>query len=141
MMHFDHYGLLVRNAEKAAAFFDSMYGKAEWEYIDYAFPKEVLTVGEPFVIRTANAVVDGKKIEIIEPLEGECSYMMTYIKEKGEGLHHFAYRFDTEAERSAKVEELIKGGGVAVHASERRPGHRSHYIAGPDGGMVFELFV
>lgn len=140
-MHFDHFGLLVKNCEKATKIFDALYGQIEWKYIDYQFTKEVLFVGEAFTIKTANAVVDGKKLELIEPTSGENSYMMTYLETNGEGLHHFAYRFDTEEERSEAVERLIKNGNVVVHASERRPGHKSHYIASPDGGMVFELFV
>lgn len=140
-MQFDHFGLLVKDCEKATKIFDSLYGTIDWQYVDYSFPKEVLFVGEPFEIKTANAVVDGKKLELIEPVSGENSYMMTYLRTNGEGLHHFAYRFDTEEERSEAVGRLLKAGNVAVHASERRPGHKSHYIAAPDGGMVFELFV
>jgi len=140
-MYFDHYGLLVKDCEKATKIFDALYGPIEWQYVDYQFPAEVLFVGKPFEIKTANAVVDGKKLELIEPTKGEESYMMTYLREHGEGLHHFAYRFDTEEERKEAVDRLLAAGNVAVHASERRPGHKSHYIASPDGGMVFELFV
>lgn len=140
-MQFDHYGLLVKDCRKATGIFDALYGPIEWEYVEYKFSKEVLFVGAPFEIKTANAVVDGKKIEIIEPIRGEDSYMMTYLKTKGEGLHHFAYRFDTEEERSQTVNRLLDAGNITVHASERRPGHKSHYMASPDGGMVFELFV
>lgn len=140
-MHFDHIGLLVKDCVKATKIFDSLYGPVDWEYIEYSFPKEVLFIGEPFEIRTANAMVDGKKLELIEPMKGENSYMMTYLKTNGEGLHHFAYRFDTEKEREEAVRRMLAAGNVAVHASERRPGHKSHYIASPDGGMVFELFV
>lgn len=140
-MTFDHCGLLVHDCEKATKIFDTLHGPSDWNYMTYTFSAEVLTVGKPFVIKTANAVVDGKKLELIEPIEGEDSYMMTYLRENGEGLHHFAYRFDTEEERSQVVDRLLKEGNVAVHASERRPGHRSHYIASPNGGMVFELFV
>lgn len=141
MMHFDHIGLLVKNCERATKIFDTMYGPIEWDYINYAFPAEVLTVGKPFEIKTANAVINATKVEIIEPVSGEDSYMMEYLRENGEGLHHLAYRFDTEEERIRKVEELLAQGNIAVHASERRPGHKSHYIASPDGGMIFELFV
>lgn len=140
-MQFDHIGLLVKDCEKATKIFDTLYGSSDWQYVDYQFSKEVLSVGEPFSIRTANAVIDGKKLELIEPLSGEDSYMMTYLRTSGEGLHHFAYRFDTEEERSEAVKRLLDAGNIAVHASERRPGHKSHYIASPDGGMVFELFV
>lgn len=139
--HFDHYGLLVKDCKQAAHFFDAMYGTIKWEYIPYEFSAKVLTVGAPFEILTANAEVDGKKLELIEPLQGEDSYMMQYLRQNGEGLHHFAYRFDTEPERMKKVTELLDAGGVAVHASERRPGHKSHYIADPKSGMIFELFV
>ena len=141
MMHFDHVGLLVKNCENATKIFDAMYGQLEWDYINYKFGAEVLFVGKPFEIKTANTVINDTKFEIIEPISGDDSYMMQYLRENGEGLHHIAYRFDTEEERSKKVEELLAKGNVAVHASERRPGHKSHYIASPNGGMVFELFV
>ena len=141
MMHFDHVGLLVKDCEKATKIFDVMYGSVKWDYVEYTFTAEVMTVGKPFVIKTANAEINGVKVEIIEPTSGEDSYMMEYLRSNGEGLHHIAYRFDTEEERSKKVEELLAQGNITVHASERRPGHKSHYIAAPYGGMVFELFV
>lgn len=140
-MYFDHYGLIVKDCEKATKIFDSLYGPIEWSYAEYQFPAEVMFVGAPFEIKTANAIVDGKKLELIEPVKGEDSYMMTYLRTNGEGLHHFAYGFNTEEERKAMVDKLLSEGNVTVHASERRPGHKSHYIMSPNGGMVFELFV
>lgn len=140
-MQFDHIGLLVKDCEKTTKIFNTLFGPIEWEYIDYQFPEEVLFIGKAFEIRTANATIDGKKIEIIEPIKGEDSYMMTHLKSHGEGLHHLAYKFDTEEERKEAVDRLLAAGNIAVHASERRPGHKSHYIVSPAGGMIFELFV
>lgn len=141
MMKLNHIGLLAENREDAVKYINSMLGELKWEYFDFFFPQEKVFIGKQFHIRTAVANFGPMDLEILEPYDGEGSYLYEALKESGPGLHHIAYFFDTVEEMQLHLDKLEKQGYVRLHDTERLEGHPTIYVQAPDKSMIYELHV
>lgn len=141
MMKLNHVGLLAKDCEAAAKAIDAMYGKLEWEYFDFFFPQECVAIGKQFHIKTAVAGFGPMDFEILQPYGGEGSYLQEALEERGPGLHHFAYFFDTVSEMEEHVKKLEEAGYVRLHDTERLPGHPTIYLQAPDRCIIYEFHV
>ena len=141
MMKINHIGLLAPDCKKAAEYIDEMLGKQSWEYFDFFFPQDTVFIGKQFHIKTAVANFGPMDFEILQPYDGEGSYLQTALEEHGPGLHHIAYFFDTIPELEAHLKKLEADGYVKLHHTERLEGHPTIYVQAPDKSMIYELHV
>jgi catechol 2,3-dioxygenase-like lactoylglutathione lyase family enzyme len=94
LQDFHHICLLVRDVEKAAQNFAKAFGVGPFAVTHYETPTSKGTVhGKPqgYKLKFANAKVGPITLELVEPVEGN-SALTEFLKERGEGLHHLAYR-------------------------------------------------
>lgn len=82
-------------------------------------------------------IFNDKELEFIEPV-GE-SFFNTFLKEKGEGLHHLAFQINDIYECFGKLK--TKG----VEAVDNEPSYGSHgkvafFMTGLFGNIFIELF-
>lgn len=141
MMKLNHIGLLAKDCEEAVKHINEILGELNWEYFDYFFPQETVFIGKQFHLKTAVANFGPMDFEILQPYDGEGSYLQGALKELGPGLHHIAYFFDTVDEMMEHVEKLEKNGYVKLHYTERLEGHPTIYVQAPDKSMIYELHV
>lgn len=139
MKRFHHLGFLSYDAKQSAKYLETYYGSAEWTYMEAEFKQDCLDVGKEFKIFVAFAELDGKPIEIIQPISGDESYLMTALKSRGPGFHHIAYMYDSEEERRKDIDKMVADGFTIVHAAERVKGHGTHYLVAPDNSSVIEV--
>ena len=141
MMKLNHIGLLAKDCEEAVKHINEILGELNWEYFDYFFPQETVFIGKQFHLKTAVANFGPMDFEILQPYDGEGSYLQGALEELGPGLHHIAYFFDTVDEMMEHVEKLEKNGYVKLHYTERLKGHPTIYVQAPDKSMIYELHV
>ena len=141
MMKLNHIGLLAEDCQEAVRHINSMLGELDWEYFDFFFPQETVNIGKQFHIKTAVANFGPMDFEILQPYDGEGSYLQEALKEKGPGLHHLAYFFDTIPEMMEHVAKLEAEGYQKLHDTERLKGHPTIYLQAPDRSMIYELHV
>jgi methylmalonyl-CoA epimerase len=79
----DHLGIAVRSIETARKFYEEVLG--------LVCEKEEVVVSQK--VRTAFFTVGDIHIELLEPTSDE-SPIAGFLKKKGEGFHHIAYRTD-----------------------------------------------
>jgi len=94
LQDFHHICLLVRDVEKAAQNFAKAFSIGPFATTPYETPTSKGTVhGKPqgYKLKFANAKIGPITLELVEPVEGN-SVLTEFLKERGEGLHHLAYR-------------------------------------------------
>ena len=110
----DHIGMVVSDVEEAVAFYTQAYDMGEWERI--ALPERHAAV--------AVARIGDTLIELIAPTSEDASFAK-FLRERGPGLHHIAYRVD---DIRAELAEL-KARGVPLIDKEPRPGIHHTLVA------------
>jgi len=124
----DHMGIAVRSIEDALPFYlHVLNGSLEDRYTSDAPGVEVHVA----VVRTADKV-----IELLEPTNKN-SPMARFIKQRGKGVHHLAYRVDN---LDAAIKEASKK-GIRFLENTRRTnlrGRRLIYInpASTEGTLI-----
>jgi methylmalonyl-CoA/ethylmalonyl-CoA epimerase len=103
----DHLGFAVRDIEEAIEFYSRAFGIAEWERI--SMPERHMAV--------AVARVGATLLELIAPTSDEAAFAK-FLRERGPGIHHVAYRVDDIAAALAE----IKARGVQLVDEQPRPG-------------------
>jgi len=79
----DHIGVAVRDLDKAITFYRDVLGLKFLEEEDVASQK----------VKVAKFEINGVHIEFLEPTSKD-SPIAKFIENKGEGIHHIAYRTD-----------------------------------------------
>ena len=112
--HVDHLGLAVTDLDAAIAFYRDAFGVADWERL--SLPDRHLDVA---VARLGETL-----IELLAPT-AEQAAISKFLREKGPGIHHVAYRVDDI--RAALAE--LQARGVPLIDREPRPGIHDTLIA------------
>ncbi len=112
--HVDHIGFAVADVEAGIAFYSQAFGLTEWERI--SMPERHMAVG---VARLGDTL-----IELIAPTSEEAAFAK-FLRDKGPGVHHIAYRVDDI--RAALAE--LQARGVPLIDKEPRPGIHNTLIA------------
>ncbi|MGG3626362.1 VOC family protein [Bacillus gobiensis] len=95
----DHIGIAVRNIENSIHFYENVLtGKLIDRYISKATGVES---------EVAIMEVGGERIELLAPTNNTTSPIARFIRQKGKGIHHIAYRVD---DLHAAIDELKKQG-------------------------------
>jgi methylmalonyl-CoA/ethylmalonyl-CoA epimerase len=103
----DHIGFVVRDVEEAVAFYTNTFGVDDWEHI--SMPERNMEL--------AATRVGGMLLELIAPTSEEASFAK-YLRERGPGMHHIAYRVSDVAAALAEV----KARGIQLIDEAPRPG-------------------
>jgi methylmalonyl-CoA/ethylmalonyl-CoA epimerase len=105
--HVDHLGFAVRDIDEAVEFYSRAFDIVEWERI--AMPERHMAV--------AVARVGETLLELIAPTSEDAAFAK-FLRERGPGIHHVAYRVDDIAAALAEV----KARGVQLVDEQPRPG-------------------
>ncbi|HMQ32362.1 MAG TPA: methylmalonyl-CoA epimerase [Chloroflexaceae bacterium] len=123
----DHIGFAVNDVEDAIAHYTTAFGLTEWERI--SLPERHMVLG---VTRLGDTL-----LELIAPTSDEAAFAK-FLREKGPGMHHIAYRV---ADIAAALAEL-QARGVPMIDKAPRPGMHNtltafvHPKAGGQGVLV-----
>ena len=112
--HVDHVGFAVANIDEAVTLYKDAFDVQEWEYID--MPERHMVV--------AVANVNGTLLELIAPTSDDAAFAK-FLRDRGPGMHHVAYRVDDIAASLAEV----KARGIRAIDEEPRPGLHDTLVA------------
>ena len=110
----DHIGFAVHNLDDAVAFYSQAFGLREWERIN--LPDRHMAVA---VARLGDTL-----LELIAPTSEEAAFAK-FLREKGPGIHHIAYRVDDILAALAELQSR----GVPLVDREPRPGIHHTLVA------------
>ena len=105
--HVDHLGFVVRDIEEAVEFYSRAFDIADWERI--SMPERHMAV--------AVARVGETLLELLAPTS-EAAAFAKFLRERGPGIHHVAYRVDDIVAALAEV----KARGILLVDEQPRPG-------------------
>lgn len=123
----DHIGFAVNDVEESIAHYSQAFGLTEWERISLADRHMAFGV----------ARLGDTLLELFAPTS-EQAIVAKFLREKGPGVHHIAYRVDDIVAALAELKER----GVPLIDKEPRPGiHNTltafvHPKAGGQGVLV-----
>jgi len=126
----DHIGVAVRNIEDTIRFYENVLGA---KLIDL-YRSDAKGVESEIAIME----VDGARTELLAPTNNDTSPIARFIKQKGKGVHHIAYRVD---DLDAALEELKHQGIRTLEDSLRinKHGRRLIYLNPADTeGTIIE---
>ncbi len=110
----DHIGFAVHDLEDAIIFYSQTFGLGEWERI--SLPDRHIAVA---VARLGETL-----LELIAPTSEEAAFAK-FLREKGPGIHHIAYRVDDIVAALAELQSR----GVPMVDREPRPGIHQTLVA------------
>ena len=126
--HVDHIGLAVKDLDEAVAFYTQAFGVMEWERL--LMPEQHMAVA---VARLGDSLV-----ELIAPTSDQASFAK-FLRERGPGMHHIAYRVDDIAAALA----TLRTQNIPLIDETPRPGLHNTLVAfiHPKGalGVLVEL--
>ncbi|WP_088036881.1 VOC family protein [Evansella clarkii] len=93
----DHTGIAVRNMERSIEFYEKVLGAV---LIDRYISEAPGVESEIAVME-----VNGARTELLAPVNNTTSPIARFIKQKGKGVHHIAYRVDNLGEALAELEQ------------------------------------
>lgn len=124
----DHIGIAVHDIDEAIAMYSRSFDVSEWEIIE--MPERHM--------RVAAAHVGEVLLELIMPTSEEAAFAK-FLRERGPGMHHVAYRVDDIHAALADV----KARGVRVLDEQPRPGLHNTLVVflhpKSTGGVLTEL--
>jgi methylmalonyl-CoA/ethylmalonyl-CoA epimerase len=126
----DHIGVAVRNIEDTIHFYENVLGAT---LID-RYKSDAKGVESEIAIMD----VEGDRTELLAPTNNETSPIARFIRQKGKGVHHIAYRVD---DLDAALEELEQQGIRILEDSLRvnKHGRRLIYLNPADTeGTIIE---
>lgn len=110
----DHLGFAVRDIDEAVAFYRQAFDVTDWEFI--AMPERNM--------RVAVARVGDTLLELIAPTSEEAAFAK-FLRERGPGMHHIAYRVDNIVAALADA----KARGLQLIDETPRPGLHHTLVA------------
>jgi 4-hydroxyphenylpyruvate dioxygenase-like putative hemolysin len=130
-------GIVVKNIDDTVQFYQEVFGIGPFEIFEVNFPTATY-YGEKAGYRGKRALAKLGPItfELIELIEGK-TIQETFLKEKGEGLHHIGFRV-TDLKRT--VGEAESCGLKVTQGFTRDDGSGFAYLDSDKiGGVIFEL--
>ena len=130
-------GVVVKDLDKAVAYYSSVFGVGPFEYIERHY--EGVTIRQrndaSYTVKIAKAPMGKLELELIQVVEGE-SIHLEFLAKRGEGIEHLGFRVSDLDAEIAK----FKKWGIDVLQSARRPGGGYAYMDTEKiGGIIFEL--
>lgn len=119
-----HVGVVVKNVDETARKLGELLRIGPFEILEPEY-SDVTVYGKPaqFRIRLGRAKAGPVVIALIQPVSGESVYE-EFVRRKGHGLHHLAFRTD-DLETTSK---RMRAKGFKAIQSGSRPGLRFAYF-------------
>ncbi len=135
--NFHQIGIVVKNIDETVKYYQEVFGFGPFEIRNVGFPTATY-YGETAGYRGKRAFfyLGPIQIELIELVDGKTIHE-DFLKEKGEGLHHIAFRVPNIEESKRNAEEA----GLKVTQSFTRPDGSGFAYLDSDkvGGVIIEL--
>ncbi len=112
--HVDHIGFAVRDLEAAIIFYSQTFDVAEWERIE--LPERHMIVAVTHIGETL--------LELLAPTSEEAAFAK-FLRERGPGMHHVAYRVDDIDAALAS----LRARGIQLIDEIARPGLHNTRVA------------
>jgi len=133
---FDHIGLVVRDLEKAIAYYQSL-GIGPFEQIPLDSMTDRMMHGEPcdFDMKVAKAQIGEIAVELIQPVKN-CALLEEFLERNGEGINHICFLVSDLAKEEAKMVDK----GFKIILSARHPtGGADYFDTREVGGVIIEI--
>lgn len=121
-------GIVVRDCEKVAKYWESMFGIGPWTFATNTGKD---TEGNPLEVKLGFAYMGDLELELIEVVKGKILHS-EFLNEHGEGLHHLGCFVDDVDGSVADLEK--QGVDVMLH----RRGQFAYMDTRDPGGVIFE---
>ena len=135
--NFCQIGIVVKNIDKTVKYYQDVFGFGSFEIRQVAYPTATFH-GETAGYRGKRAFfyLGPIQIELIELVDGKTIHE-DFLKEKGEGIHHIAFRVPSLEEAKRKAGKA----GLKVTQTFSRPDGSGFAYVDSDrvGGVIFEL--
>lgn len=131
---FDHFGVVVRDMEKALASYRA-FGTGPFELLHLtAFERRLH--GRPAddiqqILRMGK--IGQTRLELIQPISGE-SVHMNSLRNRGEGINHLGFRVDAIDQQVAR---MISKGLRLVYSAKFKPSGGMAYFESEIGGSYY----
>ena len=123
----DHIGIAVENLEKAIENYKELYGLG---------PAKIETM-DAINVKIAFIPIGDVLIELLQPTKPGTGRIGRYLKEKGEGFHHIAFR----VKNIDQMLEKLKSQGVPLRDNEPREGGHNSRVAFIEPGATQSLLT
>jgi methylmalonyl-CoA/ethylmalonyl-CoA epimerase len=137
-LKFDHIAIVVKDIEKAVAFYSKAFGLKFDEIAEHALPPDVITRGKPtpFTMKVTFAKMGPIRLEMVQVVEGECLYT-EFLKKHGEGVHHLGFEVADLDKEVANAE--AQGLEMICHLKMLGIMAFAHFDPGKANGVRLEL--
>lgn len=126
--HIDHIAIAVSSISQVRAFYEDALG------LKISYVEDLPKRG----IKTAFIEIGPTKIELIEPLH-ESSEISKFLKNRGPGLHHIAFKTDDITAMQTQIESC----GAKLTYAQAQPGSHNTLVnfihPKSSGGVLVEL--
>ena len=137
----DHIGVIVRDADKAVEYYQSL-GIGPFVLIaDKINIIEKRVRGKPIPLdgminKEYNGKMGSLQLQVLQPVAGDY-YWKEFLETKGEGIQHLGFSVDDIDKETAKMEE--KGFEVLYRSRFKGGGGATYFDTGKVGGVLIEL--
>jgi len=137
-LKFDHMAIVVKDIEKAVAFYSKAFGLKFEEIAQHALPPDVITRGKPtpYTMKVTFAQMGPIRLELVQVVEGECIYT-EFLKKHGEGVHHLGFEVADLDKEVANAE--AQGLEMICHLKMLGIMAFAHFDPGKTNGVRLEL--
>ena len=139
------FGIVVKDAEKAAKNFWDIFGIGPWVLIDFKHPHvsdgilHGISVSDTDIhIKAALAEYGNIQFELLQPVYGASTHM-DFLRTRGEGVHHVSFG---EVDDHDEVVSLLTDQGIGVESTGLLGGGAitfTYMATQKDLGTIFEL--
>jgi catechol 2,3-dioxygenase-like lactoylglutathione lyase family enzyme len=91
----DHLAIVVKDMDKALAFYSKAFGLKFEEVAQHDLPPDVIYKGKPspYTMKVTFAHMGPVRLEMVQVVKGKCIYT-DFLAKYGEGLHHLGFEVD-----------------------------------------------
>ncbi len=91
----DHLAIVVKDMDKALAFYSKAFGIKFEEVAQHDLPPDVIYKGKPcpYTMKVTFAHMGPVRLEMVQVVKGKCIYT-DFLAKKGEGIHHLGFEVD-----------------------------------------------
>lgn len=133
----DHVGIIVKNLEKAIAYYQSLgLGPFTIRAMSNVVDKKMYGKPTDFQLKVALASAGPINIELIQPL-GNAHLQDEFLRTRGEGINHIGFIVDD----LKKETDALTGQGFEIVLSAKRTtvGGANYFDTRKVGGVILEL--
>ena len=91
----DHLAVVVKDMDKALAFYSKAFGIKFEEVQQHDLPPDVIYKGKPspYTMKVTFGQMGLVRLEMVQVVKGQCIYT-DFLKQYGEGIHHLGFEVD-----------------------------------------------